>query len=161
MALTWSLSWQVLSASCAFKAANVQRLTALGDVGEQNLYERVLPVECPAALIFARYDPLDGRQVALAKCVVLIAKKAVPAFQRPVRVDPIIHYAPADKCHNLLTAVPTVKEQAVTVVGAIIYFKPRELRDGRSALVSPTVYAFRKKANLRFWSLDHLCIWAY
>jgi hypothetical protein len=143
-----------------FEAADIQHLATLYDVGQQNLHEWMLPVERRTTLIFARHDPLDGRQVALAKRVVLIAKKAVPAFQRPARVDPIIHYAPAYECRNLLLAVPAVKEQAVTVVGAIIYSKPRELRDGRSALVFPPVYAFRKKAYLRFWSFDHLCIWA-
>jgi hypothetical protein len=100
-----------------------------------------------------------GCFVAFAKCVVLIAKVAFPAFQRPAWVHPIIHNVPAYECLNPLRAVPAVKDQAVTVVGAIVYIEPPEPRDNKAPLVFPTVYAFRKKACLRFWRFAHPCIW--
>ena len=56
----------------------VKRLAAFRNVGQQNVYKRVLAIERRASLVFGCDDSLDRREVALAKRVVLLAIKAFP-----------------------------------------------------------------------------------
>ncbi len=140
------------------KRLHVQHLTTLCDIREQNIHEWVLPVERKTALVLARHDPLDCRQVSIAKRVVVAAKETVPAFREPSGVPPIIHNAPAYEGCNPLRPRPTRQGASRHGCGPIVYGQPSKLRTRRAALVFPIVGAFGK-VYLSFWRFGHLCIW--
>ena len=141
------------------EVTHVKHLATVCNVRKENINEWMLPVERRAAPVFARHDPLNRWQIALAERVVLVAKNGVLVFWELSGAGPIIDDIPAYERRNLLTSIPTVKEQAVPVVGAIVYGKSRELKSSRAALVFQNVDAFSKKAYLSFCGIGHLCTW--
>jgi hypothetical protein len=72
-------------------------LTTFGDVCEQDINERVLPIERRAACIFRANDALDGRHISLAESVVFGTKEAFPSSRGLARLDPLIQDAAAYK----------------------------------------------------------------
>ena len=117
--------------------ADVEHLAAFRNVGKQDIYEWMLPVESKTTLIFGRCNALNRRQVSSAESVILGSEQTFPAFEGPPGINPIIHDAPAyERCH-LLRAVPAVKQQSIAAMGAIVSGEPGELRDSRAALVFP------------------------
>lgn len=104
--------------------ADVEDFAAFCNIGKQDIYEWMLPVESKTALIFGRCDALDGRQVPIAESVILGSEQTFPAVEGPLGINPIIHDVPAyERCH-LLRAVPAVKQQSIAAVGAIVYGEP-------------------------------------
>jgi hypothetical protein len=135
--------------------ADVEHFAAFCNVRKQDIYEWMLSVESDTALIFGRSDALDRRQVSIAESVILGSVETFPAFEGPSGINPIIHYAPAYKRCHLLRAVPTVKQQSIAIVGAIVYGEPGEPRDSRAALVLPNVGGIRERVYLNFCMVGH------
>jgi hypothetical protein len=66
-----------------------------------------MTVERGSALVLRGDDPLDRRQIALAKRIVLLAKETFLPRLQLNRIDPIVHYAPADeRGHRLIPCHP-------------------------------------------------------
>src|ERR1043166_4636170 len=83
-------------------------------------------VERRTAPIFGGNDPLDHRQVAFAKCIILIAKKTSPRAIELLGIAPILHHATADKGGHSFGAVPGLKQQSVVAVKSLIDRQPGE-----------------------------------
>ncbi len=139
----------------SYELADVEHFAAICNVTQQNIYERVLPVESKTALIFGRCDALYRREVSIAESVILGSEQTFPAFEGPPGINPIIHYVPAyERCH-LLSAVPAVKQQSIAAVGAVVYGETGEPRDSRAALVLPNIGAVSERIYLNFCVIGH------
>jgi hypothetical protein len=124
------------SGRLAHQVAHVEHLAAFCDVGQQNIHEWMLPIECRAPLIFCRNDPLDGREIAFAERVVLLAKETFPPSKRLYRVDPAIHDVPADECRHLLGLISGMHQQPIAIVRTFINDKSRQRHDKRLSLLT-------------------------
>ena len=134
---------------------DVEHFAAFCNVGKQDIYEGMLPVESKTALIFGRCDALDRWQVSSAESVILGSEQAFPTVQGPPGINPIIHDVPAyERCH-LLRAVPAVKQQSIVAVGAIVYGELGEPRDSRTAPVLPNAGSIRERVSLNFCVIGH------
>ena len=119
----------------AHQFARIKHLTTFRNVGQQNIHKRVLAIERRASLIFGSGNSLDRCEVALAERIVLPAIKAAAPSIGLSGIDPVVHDAPADERRYLPIAIPSVQQQSIAVVRAIVDGKSAELHD-RSCLAA-------------------------
>src|ERR1700719_3635592 len=80
----------------------------------------MLTIEGCTPIIFGSGDTRDCRQIVCTERVILLAKKALAPPVRLSRIDPIVHDPPAYECRNLGGLIPSVQQQSVAVVRALI-----------------------------------------
>jgi hypothetical protein len=102
------------------KLGHIEHLATRRDVGQQYVHEGVLAVERRTALIFRGNDPPDCCEVAFAQGVVLRAIETFAPFKVLSGINPIIHDTSADEGCDLLGSIPSVKQQSVAIVRAVI-----------------------------------------
>jgi hypothetical protein len=104
----------------SFQFAQIEHLATFYNVGQQNIYEGVLPIERGTSPIFGRNDSIDCSEVAFAERVVFRAKETSTPSVGLFGIGAIVHDAPVYERRYPFRPIPSMQKQSIAVVWAVV-----------------------------------------
>jgi len=104
----------------SFQFAQIEHLATFYDVGQQNIYEGVLPIKRGTSPIFGRNDSIDCSEVAFAERVVFRATETSTPSVGLFGIGPIVHDAPVYERRYPFRPIPSMQQQSIAVVWSVV-----------------------------------------